>query len=330
MQLKRLKAFHTVARLQSFSAATAVTKLSQPTLSRLIKQLEDDIGVELIDRYHRPLQLTAAGAFFFEKIDGLLKELNSAITLTQKIAHPTDVLNIGFVPSVLYGLLPAVISALKQRLPTLEVHLKDISSFQQIDALKSGIIDVSFARFAHTDATINQLLLRHERYVAAVPKNHPVAKDNKQHLSLSELQDEKLILYHKAHLKNLSGASASAALSTSTSLLGDMGASHEPLLTLFAKQMATPHHTKVVSDIQIALGLVAAGEGITLVPASLVSVRPEQISYHSLVHEDATLPIYICYHRQHPHPAFNTLLEVIYNIYETRGITYRRLAVIES
>ena len=149
-----------------------VTQLSQPTLSRLIKQLEDDIGVELIDRYHRPLQLTAAGLFFYDKVDSILKELESSISLTQKIAHPPDTLNIGFVPSVLYGLLPTIISRTKQRLPNLAVHLKDISSFKQVGALKAGEIDVGFGRFSHDDASIKQLLLRHERYVAALPA-HP-------------------------------------------------------------------------------------------------------------------------------------------------------------
>lgn len=69
---------------------------------------------------------------------------------------------------------------------------------------------------------------------------------------------------------------------------------------------------------------MAAGEGITLVPDSLKSVRTEQISYRKLVHEDATSPIYLCALQNPTHPAFDTLLEVIYGIYEERGITYRR------
>ncbi|AWT49092.1 LysR family transcriptional regulator [Psychrobacter sp. YP14] len=319
MQLKRLTAFHSVARLKSFSEAVSQTQLSQPTLSRLIKQLEDDLGVILIDRYHRPLQLTEAGRFFYEKIDIILKELDSTISLTQKIAHPPDTLNIGFVPSVLYGLLPTVISRLKQRLPNLEVHLKDISSFKQIGALKAGEIDVGFGRFAHNDEHIYQLLLRHERYVAALPNTHELAGSHDIHLS--QLQNSRVILYHQTHLPvpQLASASTTEAQNTDPSLIS------EPLLHLFAKRSALPHHTTSVSDIQLALGLVAAGEGITLVPDSLKSVRSEQISYRTLIHEDATSPIYICSLTTPTHPAFTTLLEVIYAIYEERGITYRRV-----
>lgn len=316
MQLKRLTAFHTVAQLQSFSEAVAVTQLSQPTLSRLIRQLEDEIGVELIDRYHRPLQLTAAGKFFYEKIDSILKDLDSSIILTQKMAHPPDTLNIGFVPSVLYGLLPTIISRIKQRLPNLAVHLKDISSFKQVSALKSGEIDVGFGRFAHDDANIKQLLLRHERYVAALPLDHPLSQS--QNIHLSQLQDSRVILYHQTLLP---------VVNLAPSLLGKFDSPafiSEPLLHLFAKQSALPHQTTKVSDIQIALGLVAAGEGVTLVPDSLRSVRTDQINYHKLVHEDATSPIYLCALQSPINPALPTLLDVIYGIYEERGITYRR------
>ncbi|PNK59633.1 LysR family transcriptional regulator [Psychrobacter sp. FDAARGOS_221] len=324
MQLKRLKAFHAIARLKSFSEAAYETQLSQPTLSRLLKQLEDELGVELIDRYNRPLQLTEAGAFFFDKITHILQELDSSISLTQKIANPPDTLNIGFVPSVLYGLLPTIISRLKQRMPQLDVHLKDISSFKQVGALKSGEIDVGFGRFAHDDAQIHQLLLRHERYVAALPNTHQLV--NSDDIHLSQLQDSRVILYHQTHLpvpKLFSRASSQVSHETQTT---DASQISEPLLHLFAKRSALPHQTTEVSDIQLALGLVAAGEGVTLVPDSLKSVRAGQISYCSLVHEDATSPIYICTLKSPTHPAFAALLDVIYDIYEQRGITYRRLS----
>lgn len=67
MDLKQLNAFIAIAELQSFSAAAKMTGLSQPSLSRQLKQLETEMGVVLVDRYHRPLQLTEAGQFFMTK-----------------------------------------------------------------------------------------------------------------------------------------------------------------------------------------------------------------------------------------------------------------------
>ena len=82
--------------------------------------------------------------------------------------------------------------------------------------------------------------------------------------------------------------------------------------------------TTTVSDLQVALGLVAAGEGITLVPASLKTVRTEQISYQRLVHENATSPIYLHTLKDIVHPKIADLLQATYAVYERRGITYRR------
>lgn len=350
MDLKQLNAFIAVAELKSFSAAAKTTKLSQPSLSRLIKQLETDINVELIDRYHRPLQLTSAGVFFYDKISALLIELEAITHMTQRLSAPSKALNIGFVPSVLYGLLPEVIATFKQQNADIEVNLKDVSSYQQIEALKSGEIDVGFGRFAHQDAWIQQILLRHERYLVALPKAHPLAEVEEQRLI--DLANSHLILYHQTHLP-VSVVSAAPVISA-TAFLNTSQPNHmanaqssnkfnsrtpsagnnrqqsiansvtEPLLHLFAQHGITPIRTTKVSDLQVALGLVAAGEGITLVPASLQAMRINQISYQRLIHENVTSPIYLNTLKDFIHPKVADLLTAIYEIYEQRGITYRR------
>lgn len=334
MDLKQLKAFIAIAELRSFSAAAKVTGISQPSLSRLLKQLETDMNVALVDRYHRPLQLTTAGLFFYDKIDALLTELDAITHMTQRLSAPSKGLNIGFVPSVLYGLLPEVIATFKQQNADTEVNLKDISSYQQIEALKSGEIDVGFGRFAHQDPWIQQILLRHERYLVALPKAHPLADVKEQRLL--DLANSRLILYHQTHLPGLINTDSIAAdMSTSArdkrikqtakpEAASVTDSVTEPLLYLFAQHGITPLRTSKVSDLQVALGLVAAGEGVTLVPASLQVMRTKQISYQRLIHENVTSPIYLHTLKDFIHPKVNDLLTAIYEIYEQRGITYRR------
>lgn len=314
MDLKQLNAFIAVAELRSFSAAAKKTGLSQPSLSRLLKQLETDMGVMLIDRYHRPLHLTEAGSFFYDKISSILAEVDTVVSMTQRLSAPSSALNIGFVPSILYGLLPDIIARLKQSSPEIEVNLKDISSYQQMDALKSGDIDVGFGRFAHQDPWIQQILLRHERYVVALPKAHPLAHVREQRLI--DLANNRLILYHQTHLPISNDGNQPQSATTEQIT--------EPLLYLFAQYGISPFMTTTVSDLQVALGLVAAGEGITLVPASLKTVRTEQISYQSLIHENVTSPIYLHTLQDFVHPKIPELLSAIYHVYEQRGITYRR------
>lgn len=327
MDLKQLKAFIAIADLQSFSAAAKMTDLSQPSLSRLLKQLETDMNVLLIDRYNRPLQLTEAGQFFYDKVSALLIELETITSMTQRLSAPSHALNIGFVPSVLYGLLPEVIATLKRHNPDIEVNLKDISSYQQIEALKTGEIDIGFSRFAHQDPWIQQILLRHERYVVALPKSHPLAHIREQRLL--DLANNRLILYHQTHLP----VSISHLSTSQTHVVNNKSGNKqksiiepvtEPLLHLFAQHNITPLITTKVSDLQVALGLVAAGEGFTLVPASLQTVRTEQISYQRLIHENVTSPIYLHTLKDFIHPKIPDLLDATYKVYEQRGITYRR------
>lgn len=328
MDLKQLNAFIAIADSRSFSAAATKTGLSQPSLSRLLKQLETDMGVELVDRYHRPLHLTEAGTFFYDKISAILTEIDTVTSMTQRLSTPSSMLNIGFVPSVLYGLLPEILAMLKQFNPDIEVNLKDISSYQQIEALKSGEIDIGFGRFPHQDPWIQQILLRHERYVVALPKAHPLAHIQEQRLI--DLANNRLILYHQTHLPIATTVSSTSVKPNNNTKSRSAEPSAlsapitEPLLHLFAQYGISPFMTTTVSDLQVALGLVAAGEGITLVPASLKTVRTDQISYQRLVHENVTSPIYLHTLKDFVHPSISDLLSAIYQVYEQRGITYRQ------
>lgn len=308
MNLKQYKAFLAVARYKSFSEAAEKTQISQPTLSRLVKQLEDEMEVELFDRYHRPLQLTSVGDFFYKKLNILINELDTLTTLTKKMGKPSPTLTIGFVPSVLYSFLPDAIAELKQQCPDLQIQLRDISSYKQIDALKSGEIDVGLGRFDLRDKLTQQILLKQEAYVVALPTNHSLIGHNR--VDLNDLVNNTLILYNRTYLPKIVKKSVT-----------------EPLLNIFNSHSLTPHQTTSVSDLQIALGLVAAGEGITLVPESLQTQRVDKIVYRPIKQNDATTPIYLQTLSQHYHPSINKLLQVIYEVFKRKNISYKELSL---
>lgn len=312
MNLQHIQYFIHVAKTGNLSQSAQVLGISQPSLSRHLQHLETYLGVELLDRYHRPMILTEAGTFLFQHIESVVQELHQVIELTKRFNHQqTSHLTIGFVASVLYGLLPEIISTLKQTLPSLDVKLVEVSSYQQIMALKSGEIHVGFGRFVHQDPLIQQILLRHERFVVALPIQHTLAnRDSEDSILFKELTDNTLILYHRTPLPN------------------QVHNQHtDQLLHFFEQHQLRPKNTIKVRDIQIALGMVSAGEGITLVPDSLKTVRTEQIHYHRLYHENATSPIYLNILAQ-PHPRhLKHLLNAIYQVYEKKGVTYSKYAL---
>ena len=311
MDVAQITYFIAVAKTGSFSQAAKSLQISQPSLSRHVQQLEQQLGVALLDRYHRPMTLTPAGHFFLAQVEPLLLQLAQVGQLTQRFAQPQRLnhLTIGFVASVLYGLLPEIISKLKQRHPTLDIKLVELNSEQQMSALKSGDIDVGFGRFRHADHFVHQIFLRHERFVVALPMAHPLAQRPADiGIAFKELMEETLILYHRTPLPTLKNQPNLAET--------------DQLLYLFEQHQLRPRATSKVRDIQIALGLVAAGEGITLVPDSLKTVRTEQIHYHRLRHEDATTPIFMNILAHQSHPYVTDLLQATYQVYESKGITY--------
>ncbi|RZL91348.1 MAG: LysR family transcriptional regulator [Variovorax sp.] len=139
MELHHLRYFAMVARELNFSRAAEQLHIAQPPLSRQIRQLEDEIGAELIDRSARPLRLTPAGQFFQAQAVQMLERLTEVRTATKRIAFNQRVwFSIGFVPSTLYGVLPDVIRQFRSAHPAVEVGLSELTTVQQIEALKAG------------------------------------------------------------------------------------------------------------------------------------------------------------------------------------------------
>ena len=108
MDFRHFKYFVAVAEERSFTRAAERLHISQPPLSRQIQQLEDEIGMKLLERDARPLRLTEAGRFFYARAVRLLEQVNETVTMTRRIAQVERRLVIGFVPSTMYGALPRI------------------------------------------------------------------------------------------------------------------------------------------------------------------------------------------------------------------------------
>ncbi|MDQ4349834.1 LysR family transcriptional regulator, partial [Pseudomonas aeruginosa] len=191
MELRHLRYFQALARTLNFTRAAEQLHIAQPPLSRQIQQLEEMLGVALLER-GRPLRLTEAGRFFHEQSATLLDQLESICDSTRRIGQgQRQWFGIGFVPSALYGVLPELIRHLRGD-PELELGLLEMTTLQQVEALKSGRIDIGFGRIRIDDPAIRQSVLSEEPLVAALPAGHPLLG---QPLSLERLSREPFVLY---------------------------------------------------------------------------------------------------------------------------------------
>jgi DNA-binding transcriptional LysR family regulator len=269
MELRHLRYFRVLAHTLNFTRAAQQLNIAQPPLSRQIQQLEEELGVALIERT-RPLQLTAAGRFFQEHSAVLLEQLERVCADTRRVgAGGKRWLGIGFAPSTLYGALPDLIRRLRSH-GDIELGLSELITLQQLEALKTGRIDIGFGRMLFDDPAITQRVLRNDPLVAAVPVDHPLRHTP---VTLVQLAAEPFILYP-----------ASPRQSYADHVKG-----------IFAQHGLKIHIAQMANELQTAIGLVAAGVGITLVPASVQRLHRDDIGYVPLADASVTSPIVVSY-----------------------------------
>ncbi|SAL15529.1 transcriptional regulator CatR [Caballeronia turbans] len=299
MELRHLRYFVAVAEERNFTRAAQRLHIAQPPLSRQIQQLEETLGVQLFERNSRPLKLTETGKFFYSHAVQLLAQTAELESMTRRVGNIERSLSVGFVGSTLYGMLPKIIRRFRDENATVELSLHEMSTMDQIRALKDGRIDVGFGRIRHEDANIRRVILREEQMIVALPVGHPLSLA-KPVLSLRDLVNETLIIFPKAPRPSYA----------------------DQVLSAFQDRALAPRKIYEVRELQIALGLVAAGEGISVVPSSVYGLKRDDVSYKEL--DDPTLvsPIIMSMRALDESRDIKEMLELIYRLYEEERIVY--------
>lgn len=268
MDLRQLRYFTAVARERNFTRAAEMLHIAQPPLSRQIQLLEEDLGVQLIQRGSRPIRLTEAGRLFYEQALQVLGRVDQMKEATRRVGlNQNGVLSIGFVASTLYGGLPPLVRKLRQSMPQLDIRLLEMLSVQQIPALKEGRIDLGFGRLRHSDPNVVGIVLREERLVVAVPPETPLAASPGP-LDLAALDGQVLILYPKEPRPSYA----------------------DQVMNLIQEAGVRPAEVVEVREIQTALGLVAAETGLCVIPSSARQMRSDLV-YRPLADPRALSPV---------------------------------------
>ncbi len=185
--------------------------------------------------------------------------------------------------------------------PEVEITLHEMTSLEQIVALKEGRIDVGFGRIPHDDPMVDRVLMRNERLMVAVPGTHALAAGPGP-LRLADLADLPLIVYPKAPRPSYA----------------------DQVLALFRDRDLRPPLVREVKELQTALGLVAAESGVSVVPASVERLRRDNVLYMSLDEPDAISPIIMSKRRDDPSPEIALVLKLIRQMYRDEGIVFGR------
>ena len=254
MEFRQLRYFLTVAQELHFGRAAERLDITQPALSKQIRVLETDIGVELFIRTKRTVELTQAGEVFSIQAQQLLKQAAEAIQLAQRTAKgEVGKLTIGFTPTATYTVLPKSIGRFRSLYPQVEVAMLELSTEAQVTALNRNEIDLGFLHPPIARRGLELYPILSEEFAVVLPKQHYL--NEKQSLSLKDLAEESFILHSRSEGPFL----------------------YDGFLKLCRQAGFKPKIAQETDSHQTRICLVAAGMGITFIPTGLQILVSEDL-----------------------------------------------------
>jgi DNA-binding transcriptional LysR family regulator len=287
MELRHLRYFDKVASELNFTRAAEKLRVAQPALSRQIRQLEDELGVELLKRSPRSVQLTDAGRAFLAEARSLLAHSEQAM----RAARQTDsraALKIGYIWGLFHSLVPPLLQRFRQENPETPAHLFDLTPMEQVRALRDGSIDAGFIGFAH-EAKASGLSARRIgscAFAVALPQDHQRA--GQKRIALATLSNEMFLGISE---ETYPGAARHVA-------------------DAFARAGFRPKILQMVERGYTILGLVAGRCGLALVPESLEALPHEGVVFRPLT-EPPTADLHLAWRTKTEPPALRAFLTVI-------------------
>jgi DNA-binding transcriptional LysR family regulator len=296
MDLKRLRYFTTVARLGSFTAAAAALHMAQPPLSQRIQELEAELGAALFNREQRPLALTAAGRLLYEQAVQILQQADAMVaSMRRLVTNQPATFTFGVVPANFHGNLAAIIRQFRQALPRLDIRILEMNSIEQGHALLDGRIDAGISRIEIAVDGVERIVLRDEPMIAALPFDHPLAL-REEGLTLEALKDEPFLVYNSAPRPSLA----------------------DYVLAQVQRRGIVLSNMLEVDQYDTALIMIAAGCGVSIVPAAARMVAATGVAYRTLA-EAITCPIVLCHRHSDASPELRTLYFVLAQFLAERG-----------
>ena len=263
MELRHLRYFRAVAEELHFGRAAQRLHIAQPPLSQQIRQLEEELGVALLVRSTRRVELTAAGEDYLRQVEAILDSVDAAGRRAQRIADGWQGnLAIGCVGSATYSLLPRFVRALRDELPDVDVSVRgEMLAPEQLAALESGDIDLALLRMPVESHGLHLESIRTDRLIVALPADHPLTSTPEdQAVDIAQLRGEDFI----SHVGG--GRSVIAGVLAATS----------------ERAGFVPRIRHEVEETSTLVTLVAAGLGVAIVPEPTSALGVAGVVYRPL------------------------------------------------
>lgn len=290
MELRHLRYFCAVAEEQSFTLAARRLHVSQSGVSGQVRDLEEELAVALFRRTQRSVFLTPEGAAFFREARDILDRADRAVTMvTQAAKGRCGKLNIGLCGPATAPFLPRLIREFRKRQPGISLSLIDLDPAHQPEALISGEIDVGFTRGipASIRGSLASRIFFREPLLAVLPQDHRLG--NAEAVSLRELAGDRFVLYARENAPELFDA----------------------IVTLSKRARFSPDVVDTPRLWQSVLTMIEAGEGISIVPATVRHLHTQGLVFRPLRDRGCTVDVVLAWRADAPDPVRESFLDLL-------------------
>ncbi|MCU7782980.1 LysR family transcriptional regulator [Lelliottia amnigena] len=277
IELRHLRYFIAVAEELHFGRAAARLNISQPPLSQQIQILEQQVGARLLARTNRSVSLTAAGKQFLADSRQVLSLVNDAAARAERLhLGETGELRLGFTSSAPFiSAVSHTLSTFRRHYPDVHIQTREINTREQIVPLNEGSLDLGLMRNTQLPDTLAWEVILREPLMAMIPRDHPLAAQPS--VTLAELAQEPFVFFDP-HV--------------GTGLYDD-------ILGLMRRYGLSPVITQEVGEAMTIIGLVAAGLGVSILPASFKRVQLNEMRWVAIAEEDAVSEMWLVWPKHH-------------------------------
>jgi Transcriptional regulator len=285
--LAQLRGLVAVAEEGHFGRAAERLWMTQPPLSRRIKKLEEEVGVDLFERTPHAVVLTPAGRTFLGEARKILSLADSAPLLAKRVATgDAGTIRIGFTAMSALSVLGSWINVAAAELPEVDIQLFELVTRHQVDALLAGNIDVGLARGVPLSDILAAKLIHSERLMLAAPIGHPL-----------------LTLERAVTLRDITAYDVVTYSPTESAYL------YQLVVSAFGRFKTQPRYVQYVQQVNSVLATVNAGLGVALVPHTASVLQLGNVEFRDIDDvQDFPVEVHCIWRRSHDNPALAAFL----------------------
>lgn len=291
MELRHLRYFIAVAEELHFGRAAERLGISQPPLSQQIQALEEEIGARLFERTNRRVELTDAGRLFLDESRQVLAQVDKAVLLARR-AHLGELgeLKIGFTSSAPFtSTMPSSIHAFRKAYPDVHLDLQEMSSRQVLKALLEESLQVGVIRPLALPDAVHWVELFREPLVAVLRADHPLAAGSEDGLAIAALAEEPFVFFPRSYGTGL----------------------YDQVIALTRQAGFSPRIAQEASEAMTIIGLVSAGLGVSILPASFRRTRVDGVVYRTLSDPEATTAVWLVRRQNEGSPLALSFIDLV-------------------